>query len=120
MHLAHILRQGNSRINVFMRFQERGVIILWESGVGRGKFTSNPPLLELVEFTQCVLVEVMPYFNAAYLCLRVPPLRQRLIPNPMWYEQYSYVSIIIQGRWLSNRMYQSESLTQINPIASKF
>lgn len=70
MHLAHILRQGNSRINVFMRFQERGVIILWESGVGRGKFTSNPPLLELVEFTQCVLVEVMPYFNAAYLCLK--------------------------------------------------
>jgi hypothetical protein len=53
------MRQGNSRINVFSRFQERVVITLWEYGVGRGQFTSNPPLLVLVKFTQFILVEVM-------------------------------------------------------------
>lgn len=37
------------------------MITLWESGLGRGKFSSNPPRLELVECAQGVLVDAMPY-----------------------------------------------------------
>lgn len=37
------------------------MITLWESGLERGKFSSNPPMLELVECAEGVLVEGMPY-----------------------------------------------------------
>lgn len=48
LYLAYITRQGDTK-DKFLRFQEWVMITLWESGLGRGKFSSNPPMLELVE-----------------------------------------------------------------------